>query len=132
MRPADLARMQRTEEQLAPLNPITARLNWIAERVFEWHEIRWSDDPGKVKAWEEWVKKHPRLYAARERSAAQFLNKILPTKLIHKGEPGSRAKRIKPEDLQALNLSADQLKKLAQFDEDQVLPREENGNGDAG
>src|SRR3990167_2370359 len=132
MRPAELARMQQMEEQLAPLNPITVRLNAMLEAGMRFHEARWSNDPEMIKAWEKWVEKHPRLFAARERSFTLFFNKILPTKLIHQGSGSSRPKRIKPEDFQAMKLTQEQLRKLAAFSEDEAPTREENGEQDAG
>lgn len=98
-------------------HPIALRLGRIAENVLDFHEkVASATTEDELDALENHMKKYPRACAAKLRIAPTLLNKVLPNRsfVAHKTLNETRpTKNITAKELQKMNLTDAQLKKLA-------------------
>jgi len=84
----------------------------IVAKGFEFQKKLISEDPQIIKERRELFKENPDEVKYQIQSFFKFLERVWPTKILHESV-GKPHKRITPEDIEALELTPEQLKKLA-------------------
>ena len=100
-------------DQNMNLDPNSILLGRILAAGLKFHEWIWHHDKDEVEAE---LQKRPELNRYKMASFNMFFNRAVPSKtfLFH-GKVGDQ-KKITPEQLEAANLTEDQLKKIAGID----------------
>lgn len=111
-------RFLKLREELKPYETIKVRAERIVEHCIKLHENIHSNDPRVRSAMRRYMKKRPGEFRSRFASSTFWLNKLLPTKIQHQGDPDLASRRpMRADDLERAGLTVEQLRKLAGFDE---------------
>lgn len=84
----------------------------IVAKGFEFQKKLISEDPIDIEERRQLLRENPEEVRYQITSFFKFLERVWPTKVLHESVSSPR-KRITPEDIEALGLSPEQLKKLA-------------------
>jgi hypothetical protein len=98
-------------KELEAKSSINIRIQTMLEIGLQFHEKIWDEDE---KFWAE-VEKNPTRFKARFASFSLFFSKFAPPRLNQPQESDGRS-RMTPDKLQELELSSDQIRKLAELD----------------
>jgi hypothetical protein len=104
-------RLDNLRQELEAKSSSAIRIQTLLELGLQFHEKIWNDDE---EFW-DWVKKHPERFRARYASFSMFFSKFATPRLQEAPDPNA-GRRMTPDRLQALELSPEQIKKLAELD----------------
>lgn len=126
----EIMNLDKTEKQFASLDMMKIRAAHLADASLTFHEELWLSKGKARQRLRQNMEKHPREFHAKERSAALFLNKFMPTRIETKDTTPGRGTTA--DELEKLNLSMEELKRLAfgnkQEEAEIVEPEASNGS----
>lgn len=89
------------------------RFRAILQKGLAFHEMIWDDDP-EVTAWRRaYMEENPKEFAARFKSFGFLFGKLIASRVNHNIVDGAIGKRVTPDQLAALDLTPEQIEKLA-------------------
>jgi len=120
----DHERLENLGKELEARSSVHLRIQYLLEQGVKFHESIWRDEE---EFWKE-VKKNPKKFHARFASFSLFFGKFAPPRIDPPRDPENKT-RMTPDKLQELELSPDQIRKLADLDgeakQPEVMPKEE-------
>ena len=101
---------------MLPREAAFRHIAYVLEQGFKFHAELWSDDPEVRAKNEDYMVRHPREFHAREKSFTLFLTHYGP-QLKPQAAP-EKDDAIDVDKLEEMNLSDEELKKIAGIKED--------------
>jgi len=95
---------------------VQAKVNAALVKGFKFQDMLFSDKEEDIEERRKLFKDHPEEVRHQLQFFFKYLDRVWPQKILHQTIDGPR-KRISPEDIAALKLTPEQLRKLAGIEE---------------
>lgn len=108
------SKLDRARQELEEKDSLRIRMRTIFNRAFQFREGIWNDEE---KFWEN-AKDHPLKFKARFADMTNVFNKPWAAKMMESEEGEQPRDKLTAEKLEAMDLSDDQIEKLAAVNEE--------------